>query len=157
MTLNPFLMGTDKHLGCFDENSPCKLEQTSICVISVTEKADADAQYPGQSKYVPWLVCMDGKGKDNIAKCNSENSVDSAAVTDCVKSDTTLVEKYLKIDKPIQATPTVNINGKNVNPTYKAIHKAICKEDPSLKGCSAPMPDWAGLKPEVDQVPTVIV
>lgn len=150
MTLNPFVMGSATKPECFDEASPCTLEQTSMCVISVTQKADSQSKFPGQDKYVPWLACMDSNN-DTISKCNQEASVDSSAVSHCMSSNAPeLLKQYLKVDAHIRATPTVHINGKNIEKvTYKAIHKAICEADPSLKGCSsnAFMPPWADREP----------
>lgn len=153
MTLNPFVMGSAKKPACFDEKSPCLLEQTSMCVISVTTKADPSAQFPGQDKYVPWLSCMDSK-KDATSTCNKEAGVDSNAVSQCMSKDApALVEQYIKVDKPIRATPTVHIDGKQVKTSYRGIHTAICKADPSLKGCGAEMPDWADWEPQSENVP----
>jgi len=153
MVMNPFVMGSATKPECFDEQSPCTLEQTSMCVIDVTKKAHPQDKFPGQDQYVPWLVCMDST-KDQISKCNKEAGVDASAVSQCMKSDVSqLLKQYIKVDKPIGSTPTVHINGKNVNTSYKAIHAAICKADSSLKGCSADMPDWAGLEPEKEHVP----
>lgn len=153
MTLNPFVMGSAKRPGCFDEKSPCTLEQTSMCVISVATKADPSAQFPGQEKYVPWLSCMDSK-RDAISECNKEAGVDSDAVSQCMKTDAPeLLKQYIPIDKPIRATPTVHINGKQAKTSYRAIHTTICKAEPSLKGCSAEMPDWADWEPESTHVP----
>lgn len=153
MTLNPFVMGSAAKPSCFDERSPCILEQTSMCVIEVAQKADAQSKFPGQSKYVPWLVCMDSGG-DKTSACNNQVGVDSAAVATCLKSDApALLKKYIASGKSINQTPTVHVNGKNVKTSYKAIHTAICKEDPSLKGCSAEMPSWADLEPRTDPRP----
>lgn len=157
MTLNPFVMRSATNPGCFDEKSPCTLEQTSMCVISVTSKNDT-SKFPGQAKYVPWLVCMDSTG-DKIPECHEKAGVDPSAVATCMKSEVKeLLEHYIKVDKPIQATPTVAINGKhlrNSQTSYRGIHKAICKADPSLKGCSsnAAMPSWADDVPKQDKAP----
>jgi hypothetical protein len=123
-----------------------------MCVISVTSKNDT-SKFPGQAKYVPWLVCMDSSG-DKLPECHEKSGVDPSAVATCMKSEVSdLLEKYIKLDKPIHGTPTVAINGKNLKnsqASYRGIHTAICKADPSLKGCSlnAIMPSWA------DDVPT---
>jgi len=150
MTLNPFVMGSATKPACFDEAPPCALEQTSMCVISVTQKADSLSKFPGQDKYVPWLVCMD-TNNDTIIKCHQEAGVDPSAVTQCLSSDAPeLLRKYIKVDANIQATPTVHINGKNIKKvSYKAIHEAICAADPSLKGCSSNefMAPWADREP----------
>mmetsp|Transcript_160934 Transcript_160934/g.283605 ORF Transcript_160934/g.283605 Transcript_160934/m.283605 type:complete len:165 (-) Transcript_160934:254-748(-) len=158
MTLNPFVMGSAKKIGCFDEDPPCTLEQTSMCVISVTQKQDPQSKFPGQDKYVPWLVCMDSS-KDKITECHEKAGVDAAAVSRCMSSDAPqLVEQYLQIDKHIGQTPTVHINGKNLKSlSYRSISKAICGADPSLKGCSSDtqMPEWADWEPSVEQLPKV--
>lgn len=91
-----------------------------------------------QSKYVPWLVCMDSN-KDQFSKCDSEAGVTRPAKT----APATLLSEYVAIDKPITSTPTVHINGKNVKTSYSAIRTALCSADPSLKGCSAPVPNSA--------------
>jgi len=162
MTLKPFLMGSAAKPACFDEKSPCLLEQTSLCVIDVSQKGDAQNKFPGQSKYVPWLVCMDGNG-DKQPVCDKAAGVDTAAVNKCLKTDVkALVKQEIKDGSKIRGTPTVYINGKTVKKlSYRAIHKAICKADKTLKGCSAELPDWADLEPDqgtwVPVVPPVVV
>lgn len=124
------------------------LEQTSLCVIDVSQKADPYSKFPGQSKIVPWLVCMDSNGDDQPT-CDKSANVDTAAVNLCLKNDVAaLVEQEIKDGASIQGTPTVYVNGQQTDTTYKAIHEAICKIDKTLKGCSAAMPDWAEWKPE---------
>jgi len=91
-----------------------------------------------QSKYVPWLVCMDSN-KDKFKKCDSEAGVTKPAST----APAALLSKYVALDKPIHSTPTVHINGKNVKTSYSAIRTALCSADPKLKGCSAPVPNDA--------------
>lgn len=156
MTLNPFVMGSAKKPTCFDEAPPCTLEQTSMCVISVTQQADSQSKFPGQDKYVPWLVCMD-TNDDAISKCHKDAGVDPSAVSQCMNSKTPeLLRQYLKVDAGIRQTPTVHINGKNIEgASYRAIHEAICKVDPSLKGCSsnASMPLWADTEPVKSHFP----
>jgi len=158
MTLNPFVYGSAAAPRCFDEASPCLLEQTSMCTISVSSKGDT-SKFPGQAKYVPWLVCMDTTG-DKIAECNKKAGVDSSAVATCMKSEVKdLLKQYIVVDKPIHATPTVAINGvhlANNQTSYKGIHTAICKADPSLKGCSsnAAWPSWAEDAPKQSHVDT---
>ena len=95
-----------------------------------------------QSKYVPWLVCMDTNG-DPIAQCDSENNIDSSAMQACNADDSALIDKYLAIDAPIGGTPTVYVNGANVRTSYSAISRALCKADSSLTGCNAAMPNGA--------------
>ena len=157
MTLNPFVMGSATNPSCFDEYSPCTLEQTSMCVISVTSKNDP-SKFPGQAKYVPWLVCMDSTG-DNIPYCHQEAGVDPSAVATCMESEVKeLLEHYITIDRPIRATPTVAINGRQLaysQTSYRGIYTAICEGDPSLKGCSSntAMPSWADDVPKQDKAP----
>lgn len=148
MTLNPFIFGTADNLECFDESSPCLLEQDSMCVIKVaTDNAAKDEQFPGQSTIVPWLVCMDSND-DPLSKCNAQVGVDSSAVSDCVSSDSALVKEYLQIDSPIRGTPTTYVNGKNVDASYNAIHTALCKADSSLSACSNELlpEDWEAVE-----------
>jgi len=124
------------------------LEQTSLCVIDVSQKGDTQNKFPGQSKYVPWLVCMDSNG-DKQATCDKAADIDTTAVNQCLKNDVAaLVKQEISAGSKIRGTPTVYINGKNVKTSYRAIHKAICKADKTLKGCSAEMPDWADLEPD---------
>jgi hypothetical protein len=127
--LNPFIYGTASNLKCFDEASPCLLEQYSICVV---ENYD-------QSKYVPWLVCMDSNG-DPEEQCDSQVGISDSDVQACLADNSALIDKYLQIDSPIGGTPTVYVNGANVKTTYSAISKALCAADPSLSGCSAVAP-----------------
>lgn len=154
MTLNPFVFGTVSEPKCFDESSPCKLEQTSMCVIHDTTNADKANAFPGQSKYVPWLICMDSGG-DNVDACDSQVGVDTSAVNQCLDGTEakTLLQQYLPIDQPIHATPTVHVNGQQVKTSYSAIRNALCSADPSLKGCSAPMPNGADEEVPVQRVP----
>merc|ERR1712217_95289 len=76
---------------------------------------------------------------DNLSECDSEVGVSKPAST----VSTSTLNKYLQADKPISSTPTVHINGAEVRTSYSAIHNALCSADPSLKGCSAPMPNDA--------------
>lgn len=141
-------MGSASRPECFDESSPCMLEQTSLCVIDVTQKADPQSKFPGQSKIVPWLVCMDSSG-DNQPACDQSANIDTAAVNACLKIDVAaLVKQEIEDGAKIRGTPTVYVNGKNTKTNYQAIHDAICMVDPNLKGCSAAMPDWAAWEPE---------
>merc|ERR1712224_382245 len=89
------------------------------------------------------LICMDSNG-DPVDQCNSQVGVDSSAVNSCLADDTDLINQYLKIDEPIRATPTVTVNGKNVDASYNAIHKALCAADPSFDACSNELlpEDW---------------
>lgn len=160
MTLNPFVFGSARNPECFDERSPCKLEQTSMCVIKIAQdaaKAKGDnTPFAGQSEYVPWLVCMDSNG-DPTTQCDSQVGVSTSAVNQCLDSgeSKTLLAEYLKTDASINSTPTVEINGKKVkNPTYRAVRTALCKADPSLSGCSAPWPNDADVEVPISYKPT---
>jgi hypothetical protein len=142
MTLNPFIYGTASNLRCFDEAAPCTLEQDSMCVIQIAEQEAKEQNTKGQDVYVPWLICMDSNG-DQLSTCNSQVGVSDSAVTSCVGSDSALIAEYLKTDSPIQGTPTVEINGKDLgdNLSYSLIRNALCSADPSLSGCAAPVED----------------
>lgn len=143
MTLNPFIFGSASRLSCFDEKSPCLLEQTSMCVIDLAQKKDSGSTFPGQKIYVPWLVCMDTNG-DKTAKCHAQVGIKASDVQDCLGGSRIkeLIQQYLKADDPIHATPTVYVNGKEVKKTsFNKIKAAICKADPSLSGCSASAPN----------------
>lgn len=160
MTLNPFVFGTTKNPQCFDERSPCKLEQTSMCVIKITEDADKQQNKiwtktnPGQSKYVPWLVCMDSNG-DPTSTCDSQVDVSTPSVDSCLNGPEakTLLAEYMKIDASINSTPTTKVNGKKVQATYRAIRTALCNADPSLQGCSAAWPEFADVEPPLSHRP----
>jgi hypothetical protein len=91
-----------------------------------------------QSKYVPWLICMDSN-EDNLSKCDSQTGVSTPAST----APAAVLSKYMAVDQPIRSTPTVHINGQKVKTSYSAIRTALCSADPSLKGCSAPVPNDA--------------
>jgi len=123
-----------------------------MCVIDTTVKDDSSSTFPGQNKYVPWLVCMDSTG-DKTAHCHQKAGVDVDKVSACLKSDSDLIEEYIKAGASINETPTVKINGKKVKTSYNAIHKAICKADPSLKGCSSEKPVNGDREVEVTPVP----
>lgn len=132
-TLNPFVYGSSSSLRCFDEASPCLLEQYSICVVE---------NYP-QSNYVPWLVCMDSND-DPTQQCDSENSISDTDMETCKTNNMfageNLIQKYLDIDHPIRGTPTVYVNGQNVQTSYSAISAALCAADSTMSGCQAAMP-----------------
>jgi len=113
MTLNPFVYGSASSLKCFDEAAPCTLEQESMNVI---------ANNP-QDKYVPWLVCMDSTS-DQLDTCDKQAGVSKPASS----APADLLDQYLKVDSPIQGTPTVYVDGKNVKTSYSAIKTALCKE-----------------------------
>merc|ERR1719409_2722741 len=141
MTLSPFVFedehGTIKNfagVSCFDEPSPCVLEQLSQCVIQISND---------QTKYVPWLVCMDsdGESKADAQKCATQVGVDYSAVSNCQKTKgQEILQKLVKQDASVNSTPTVKINGKKVGgkqgPSFANVKQAICSADPSLKGCS---------------------
>jgi len=133
-----------------------------MCVIDVATKNDQSSPFPGQSKYVPWLVCMDSNG-DPTAKCNAQVAVNSTEVDTCLTADQpALLTKYLKVDAAIRATPTVAINGKDLKSlSFNAIKTAVCAAKPSLEGCSAPVPnsidgDWEPTRSVVPQATVVV-
>merc|ERR1711957_597997 len=142
---NPFVMGSPTHITCFDEKSPCILEQTSMCVIDIAQKKDAATTFPGQKQYIPWLTCMDSNG-DKTDVCHKQVGINPDDVASCLKSDIKqLLPEYFTKDKGIRGTPTVKINGKNIDPSFAKIKTAICQADPSLAGCKAADPvdaDW---------------
>merc|ERR1719203_1195106 len=114
MVLSPFVFEEQKAVKnyagveCFDESSPCVLEQYSECVIRVSND---------QHKYVPWLVCMDSKGetKANVRSCAMAHGIDYAAVSNCQKiNGTAILRELVQHDVAIHSTPTVQINGKTV-------------------------------------------
>ena len=121
MTLNPFVYGTASSLRCFDEAAPCTLEQESMNVI---------ANNP-QDKNVPWLICMDSNG-DTLDACDQQAGVATPAST----APADLLDQYLQIDAPIQGTPTVYVDGKEVKTSYSAIKRALCNADSSLSACA---------------------
>lgn len=154
MTLYPFIMGSSKKPSCFDEKSPCILEQTSICVIDVAQKKDPGSKFPGQKMIVPWLSCMDSNG-DKTDTCHKQVGIDPDDVKSCLNSDVQqLLKEYIVKDKHINETPTVHINGKKVKLSFKAIKKAICAAEPSLAGCSSEDPSDADWEAEVSKVPS---
>jgi len=141
MKLSPFVFeqsGTVKNsagIDCFDEASPCVLEQYSQCVIELADN---------QNKYVPWLICMDSDGENtkDVQKCASAQGLDFSKVSSCQKNNgTAILNQLVKQDAGIDSTPTVKINGKSVGgsqgPSYQSVKKAICKADPSLSACSS--------------------
>lgn len=141
MKLSPFVFQTSdgkiknsKGFDCFDEPSPCVLEQLSECVIRDTAN---------QEKYVPWLICMDTKGENtgDARKCSQQLGIDYSKVSECQKTQgKEILKELVKQDAKVDQTPTVFVNGLNIDPQngpdYKDVKKAICKDDPTLKGCS---------------------
>merc|ERR1719502_393462 len=125
MTLNPFVFGSTSALSCFDEASPCTLEQESMNVISNNT----------QDVYVPWLSCMDSNS-DDISLCCSQAGIDLPAKT----APADILDSFFKADEPISGTPTVYVNGQSVRTSYSAIQRALCKADSSLSGCSKELP-----------------
>jgi len=140
MELYPFVFedknGTlrnSQHFDCFDESSPCVLEQYSACVIKDSAS---------QSKYVPWLICMDTDGENtpDAKKCSEQVGIDFSTVSQCQKTQgVALLQQLLKEDANVDQTPTVFVNKKNISPQtgpdYQTVKAAICADDPSLKGC----------------------
>lgn len=144
MTLYPFVEGNVSDLKCIDEEAPCTLEQTSMCAIKVAQDADKGSTFPGQSAFVPWLICMDSN-KDDITKCNANASIDGDAITKCMSDNKALIEEYLKAAEGIHATPTIKVNGKEVDngpwdPTLQEVKDAICTSEPTLKACAGWVP-----------------
>lgn len=141
MKLSPFVFQTSdgkirnsQKYDCFDEPSPCVLEQLSECVIRDTAN---------QEKYVPWLVCMDTKGENtgDAKKCSEQLGIDYSKVSECQKTQgKEILKELVKQDAKVDQTPTVFVNGKNIDPRngpdYKDVKAAICQDDPTLKGCS---------------------
>lgn len=125
-TLNPFVFGSTSALRCFDEASPCTLEQESMNVIANNT----------QDVYVPWLVCMDSSG-DQLSSCDSQVGISAPAST--APSD--ILNHFFTLDEPITGTPTVNVNGKSVKTSYSAISRALCKADSTLSGCAVDFED----------------
>jgi len=132
MTLSPFVFsygaGT---VYCFDEASPCVMEQYSACVIDVTDD---------QAKYVPWLICMDTDGEtpSNVETCCNKLGIDYSAVSTCQRTRgmDLLKNKLLAHDSRVRGTPTVFVDGSKVDSQYSAIKKALCKADASLTACA---------------------
>jgi hypothetical protein len=149
MMLSPFVFEEGKTIknfagvDCFDEPSPCVLEQLSQCVIQLSND---------QSKYVPWLVCMDtdGESKADAQKCAEQVGVDYSAVSQCQQTQgTQILQKLVKQDASVNSTPTVKVNGKTVGgkqgPDFANVKQALCAADPSLKGCSSTVSNEAAL------------
>jgi len=155
MLLNPFIYGSTSDLRCFDEASPCLLEQTSFCVIQEANSIAAAQGTRAQDIYVPWLICMDSNG-DPISQCNAQVGVSDSNVNACLSDDSALIQNYLTVDAPISGTPTVYINGQDLGSrlTYRTISRALCKADSSLSGCSMAMPNSADFTVERRYKPT---
>lgn len=145
MMLSPFVFEEGKTIknfagvNCFDEPSPCVLEQLSQCVIQVSND---------QTKYVPWLVCMDtdGESKADAQKCAEQVGVDYSAVSQCQQTQgTQILQKLVKQDAAVNSTPTCKVNGKTVKPSFANVKQALCAADPSLKGCSSTVSSEAAL------------
>jgi len=142
MKLSPFVfqqpdgkVKNSKGYDCFDEPSPCILEQLSECVIRISNN---------QTLYVPWLTCMDTKGenKGDAVKCSASLGIEYSKVAECQKTQgTAILKELVKADAKITQTPTVLVNGKNIGaklgPDFKSVKAAICQADPSLKGCAS--------------------
>jgi len=142
MKLSPFVFQDRKNktrnskgYDCFDEASPCILEQLSECVIRVSAN---------QTKYVPWLTCMDTKGENtgDAAKCSAVVGVDFSKVSNCQKTQgTQILAELVKADAKVDQTPTVYVNGVNIGaktgPDFALVKAAICKDDATLKGCGS--------------------
>lgn len=104
MTLSPFVFGgadgktrNSQGFECFDEASPCVLEQISACVIKdSTDKATSAMD--AQQKYVPWLICMDtdGENKMDAALCSKTVGLNYADISSCQKTDGVNLLKQLE-------------------------------------------------------------
>eukprot|EP00747_Dinoflagellata_sp_TGD_P106860 gnl/TRDRNA2_/TRDRNA2_169968_c0_seq2.p1 gnl/TRDRNA2_/TRDRNA2_169968_c0~~gnl/TRDRNA2_/TRDRNA2_169968_c0_seq2.p1 ORF type:complete len:147 (+),score=46.28 gnl/TRDRNA2_/TRDRNA2_169968_c0_seq2:223-663(+) len=140
MKISPFVFqqgNTTKNsagFDCFDEPSPCVLEQLGECVVQISEN---------QNKYMPWLMCMakDGESKADASKCATAHGIDAAKVTQCQTTrGTEILKQLVKQDAKITGTPTILVNGKMVGaksgPTYENVKAALCEADPTLKGCA---------------------
>jgi len=94
-------------------------------------------------------------GGDNVDACDTQAGVDTSAVNQCLDGSEakTLLQQYMSVDAPIRSTPTVHVNGQQVKTSYSAIRNALCSADPSLKGCSAPMPNGADQEVPVQRIP----
>lgn len=109
-----------------------------MCVVDIGQKAAAETDpFPGQNVSVPWLICMDSHDDDRKL-CNPQVGLDEHKISQCLHDDApSLLKKYTAADARIGATPTVQVNGKQVMAEYGAIKIAICNADSSLAGCSS--------------------
>ena len=137
MTMMPFVFGSASAPKCFDEASPCILEQTAMCVIDIVKD---------QSKIVPWTICMD-TNNDDTSLCNSQIGLSDSVLQECLDGSRsqTLLAQYIQDDSAIGGTPAVHINGKNVDTEYSAIKAALCTAESTLSGCSKVVPNSAGI------------
>lgn len=139
MNLSPFVFQqgnkTKNSAGfdCFDEPSPCVLEQLGECVIQQTKD---------QNIYVPWILCMakNGESKADAEKCSKQLKIDWTEVSTCQTTrGTEILKQLVKQDAGCQGTPEIQVNGKTVGaktgPTYENIKAALCAADPTLKNC----------------------
>jgi len=134
--MNPFVFGTVEEPKCFDEESPCLLEQTSMCVIDIAQSKDSSSLFPGQDVIVPWHICMDTNDGD-VDACHAQVGIVKSEVEDCLGSRAaTLLADYLARGKDVHSTPTVMVNGEVVDRKAAVISQAICTAEPSLKACS---------------------
>jgi len=133
----PYVFGTKDEIKCFDEESPCLLEQTSMCVIDIAQKNDATSAFPGQDAIIPWHICMDTNGGD-VDVCHSQVGILKSDVDACLNSRAqALVADYLERAKDVHSTPTVMVNDNVVDHNAAAVSSAICAEEPSLQSCSS--------------------
>jgi len=112
------------------------LEQFSACAIKLSAG--------DQTKFVPWLICMDTMGETlaNADVCSKKVGLDSDKVHECQRTEgLDLLKVLAKHDTKVHATPTVWINGADVSPgfvpTYAQMKAALCKADPSLPACAS--------------------
>lgn len=129
----PFMYGSASRPYCFDERSPCIEEQTAICVIDIAQKADANSQFPGQDKIVPWQICH--CKRNSMETCHAQVGISSADVSACLNDSSRmqqLVQSYIDRASNVYGTPTEWINGKEVKSSYKGVRSAICEADATL-------------------------
>merc|ERR1712083_937730 len=98
-------------------------------------------QFPGQSVFVPWLVCMDTK-QDAVSECNKEVGVKDDDVNSCLQSDqaNAMLKKYVHDGEvaKIRGTPSVFVNGVQLQKrTYDDVKDALCAADNGLSACSS--------------------
>jgi len=137
-TMVPFVFGSVSRPSCFDESSPCKEEQAGYCVIDIAQKADADSQFPGQDKIVPFFICHN-KG-NSLSSCYSQVGIDESEVDSCLNDSsrmTSLLTDYINKGSSVRGTPYELVNGHECDSSYGAVKSAICKADSSVSACKS--------------------
>lgn len=120
--LSPAVFGKAPKYECFDEAN-CDEEAYMMCALQ-------------QSDAVDFLTCMDaahGSADAKAKSCAGKAGLDAGKLSSCYKSEKATVLKaaaaHIKTKK-INATPTVEINGKNIGgqsiPSYSKLLKALC-------------------------------